>query len=108
MAAHSSGAMEKTQGVRHEKMQPLELNLTLLSQDTWTRQRGGGQFSREQGGGGGVNEEVKRGPRAFPVSTGKEHRKSEASNFLLYPGLNLTSGFPLPGRTDGLSDKLSF
>jgi hypothetical protein len=94
MATDGSGAMKKRQGGQHEKMQPLEFNLTLLSQDTWTCQRGGSQVNEEQGVEGGVNQEVKRGPRAFPIGTRKKQRKREASNFLLYPGLILTSGFP--------------
>jgi hypothetical protein len=83
MAADNSGAMKKTQEGQHEKVQSLEFNLTLLSQDTWSRLCGGSQFNGEQGRGGGVNEQVKR---AFPVRTGKEHRKSEASSFLLCQG----------------------
>jgi hypothetical protein len=100
MAADNSGAMKKTQEGQHEKAQSLEFNLTLLSQDTWSRLCGGSQFNGEQGRGGGVNEQVKR---AFPVRTGKEHRKSEASSFLLCQGSTSYLEWPT-----ALSDKLSF
>jgi hypothetical protein len=93
MAANSSGAMNNTQGGQHEMRKQSDFNLTLLSQDTWTYQRGGGQGRAEQRGGGGI-EEGKRGLRASPVSTKKVHRKSEASFFLFYLRLDFDIGLP--------------